>query len=85
MKKYLVKKTYKAKRSNDSYEKGEVLIFYIGSKSVADPELCDYIKEYGWLRKHFAENYIKSDKEFYDRFGSDFWEINYEIIEVEIG
>lgn len=79
--KYLVKKTYTALRSNSRYEKGYQEVWYNG-KNTSDKELCDYIKDYAWSRKHFAEKYIQNDKDFESRMGQNFWNVEYEIIEV---
>lgn len=83
MKRYLVKKTYTALRSNSIYNKGDKMVYYIGKASKSYDELCDYIKELGWQKKYFAEHYIETDKDFTTRFESDFWQVDYEIIEVE--
>lgn len=82
MKKYLIKKTYTALKTNSSFNKGYIEVWYIG-KDCCDKELCDYIKEKGYTRKHFAQKYIDKDKDFEFRYPQDFWKIDYEIIEVE--
>lgn len=83
MKKYLVKKTYTATEESKYFEKGYTETWYCGKNDVYR-ELCDYIKEKGWLKKHYAEKYIQDDKDFNRMMRNDFWKIDYEIIEVEV-
>lgn len=84
MKKYLVKVTETTMKENKYHQKGEIQTWYIGKESYVYRELNLYAKENGWSRKHFAEKYITDDKDFHKRMNDDFWEIKYEIIEVEI-
>lgn len=79
--KYLVKKTYTATRDSKYYDEGHIETYYVG-KTQSFVELCDYIKDYAWSRKYFAEKYIQNDKDFESRMGQNFWNIEYEIIEV---
>lgn len=81
MKKYLIKKTYTAIGSNHIYSKGYQETWYCG-KNLSYKELCDYVIEDGYSRKHFAEKYIENDKSFYNKFESDFWKVDYEILEI---
>jgi hypothetical protein len=81
MAKYLIKKTYTAIKSNNIFKEGYQDTWYCG-KNNSYKELCDYVIEDGYSRKHFAIKYIEKDKEFHDRFQSDFWNVNYEIVEV---
>ena len=83
MKKYLVKKTYTATKENKYHKKGETEIYFVG-KEQSFVELCDYIIDYGWSRRYFAEKYIQNDIDFETTMKQDFWKIEYEIIEVEI-
>lgn len=80
--KYLLKKTYTALRSNGHFEKGYTETWYSG-KNRSDKELCGWIIEDGYTRKHFVEKKIQDDKEFEVRMGQDFWKIDYEIIEIQ--
>ena len=83
MKKYLIKKTYTATRDSEYVKEGCNQTWYIG-KNVSDRKLCDYIKERAYSRKYFAEKYIRNDKDYNKRMNSDFWKIDYEIIEVNL-
>ena len=83
MKKYLVKKTYTAINSNHIYNKGYQETWYLG-KNKSDKELCEYVIQDGYSRKYFADNYIEKNKDFHNRFQSDFWKVDYEIIEINL-
>lgn len=80
--KYLVKKTYTATRDSKYYDEGHTETWYT-AKGLSFSELCDYIKDYAWSRKHFAEKYIRDDKDFETRMQQNYWKIEYEIIEIE--
>ena len=79
--KYLVKKTYTATRDSKYYDEGHTETWYSG-KGQSFRELCDYIKDYAWTRKHFAEKYIQDDKDFEKRMQQNYWKVEYEIIEI---
>ena len=83
MKKYLVKMTHTATEDSKYYDKGYTESWYVGKEN-SDREFCDYIKEKGWSRKHFAEKYIRDDKDFHKRMNDTYWKIDYEIVEVEL-
>lgn len=79
---FIVKITATATETNPSF-KGDVQIWYIGKGGyVYDrPDYCP-----AWSRKHFAEKWIKQDREWDEQYNrkhdQHFWDNEYEIIEI---
>lgn len=85
MKKYVIKKTYTATRDSKYFEKGCQEIYYLGKRGdYSHKELCDYVIENAYVKKLYAEKYIEEDKAFVEKYDGDFWQVDYEIIEIEL-
>lgn len=78
---YIVKVIAKATDKNKNF-KGETSIYYYG-KGEEEVFNLNYAKEYGWKRRHFAERYVKEQKERDAQDKYHFWTYTYEIIEIE--
>ena len=86
MRKYLVKKTLTAKE-NHPWCPGDVQVYVYGTGEKSVPiEWINtrWFKEMGWGRKHFAQHFIDKDIAFYNTHDLRYWDMSYEIMEVEI-
>lgn len=76
---YYVKHIYTATANHPNVAEGTVQEWYIGKggKCDVDPRFIE-----GWSKEHFAERYLKNDKEWFAEHPNDAWDNEWSIVSV---